>query len=66
MGSTSIDRVFHKAFSAQSQAEQAAAQPRVKTKQDEEEELRHLASKMDASDAIQRMLLATRDKDFFR
>ena len=41
-----------------------AAQPR--TAADEEAELRAAAAPMAVSDAIQRMLLAWRDRDYFR
>lgn len=70
MSSKLLDRAFNKALSAQQneqqEQEQEQAQPRVRTQQDEEAELRQLNARMDASDAIQRMLLAQKDKDYFR
>lgn len=60
-----LDRAFNKAFSVHNEAEQQA-QPRVKTTQDKDAELRELTTSMDISDAVSRMLLAQRDGDYFR
>ncbi len=43
-----------------------AARPRERTEADEEAELRAAATPMAVSDAIQRMLLAWKDRDYFR
>lgn len=43
-----------------------AARPRERTAADEEAELRELAAPMAAGDAIERMLLAWKDRDYFR
>ena len=43
-----------------------AARPRERTEADEEADLRAAAAPMAVSDAIQRMLLAWKDRDYFR
>lgn len=43
-----------------------AARPRERTAADEEAELRELEAPMAAGDAIERMLLAWKDRDYFR
>ena len=58
---TSCDRPQEAALKA---AE--AARPRERTEADEEAELRAAATPMAVSDAIQRMLLAWKDRDYFR
>ena len=63
-----MEKAFNKAFSEQQYTDRdtSSAQPRVKTQSDEDAELRDLRTKMDASDAVSRMLLAQRDGDYFR
>jgi hypothetical protein len=62
-----LERAFNKAMaghlSAQDEAERPAKRPKV---EDEDALLRKKDAPMQVADAIQRILLADKDKDYFR
>lgn len=61
-----LDRTFN-ALAAQADGGGAGTGvPRPRTQQDDEDELRRVGAPMDVQDAIARILLAFKDKDFFR
>mmetsp|Transcript_14202 Transcript_14202/g.42894 ORF Transcript_14202/g.42894 Transcript_14202/m.42894 type:complete len:285 (+) Transcript_14202:496-1350(+) len=68
MADRAFDRLFNEAQAKERAVEEAylAAQPKVRTAADDEEDLRHEAAPMTAADAIKRTLLAWKDKDYFR
>lgn len=61
-----LERTFN-ALAAQADAGSTGpSAPRQRTQLDEEDELRHTGAPMDVQNAIARILLAFKDKDFFR
>lgn len=70
MGEKALDRAFNRVLAKQRDAEEKSALHRPKSKEELEaeeiERLRASATPMAVSDAIKRMLLADKDKDFFR
>ena len=70
MGERLLDRAFNKALSQQRRADAKVEAERPLTdgerKVQEEEKVRQETAPMTGHDAIQRMLLAEKDKDYFR
>jgi hypothetical protein len=65
MGERLLNRFFNEALTADQKANQEAKGKQKKQK-DGDEQLRDDANPMQASDAIKRILLAKKDKDWFR
>ena len=70
MGEKALDRAFNRVLAKQRDAAEKMAVHRPKSKEEVEAEeaakLRTSGTPMAVSDAIQRMLLAEKDKDYFR
>lgn len=68
MADRAFDRMFNAAQAREAAAEEAyfAALPKKRSSADDEEDLRKAAAPMTAADAIARILLAWKDKDYFR
>ena len=65
MGERLLNRVFNTA-AAQEAHKQDGERPQEKAAANEEDQLRRSDTPMDAKDAIKRILLAQKDKDWFR
>ena len=68
MADRAFDRIFNEAAAREAAAEEAyfASVPKKRTAADDEEDLRKAAAPMTAADAIARILLAWKDKAYFR
>lgn len=68
MADRAFDRMFNDAQAREVAAEEAyfASLPKKRTAADDEDDLRKTAAPMTAADAMSRILLAWKDKDYFR
>lgn len=66
MGERLINRVFNQALTADQRAAQEQDAQRSKAKRTADDDVRDTCTPMQASDAIKRILLAKKDKDWFR
>lgn len=69
MDHRAFDKAFNEAQATQSKALDEMEKkmfPKKRTQEDEDEEIRNLATPMDIKNAEQRILLAYKDKDYFR
>ena len=61
-----LDRTFNRLAAQADPGSSGAGEERERTKQDVDDELRRAAAPMDVQNAIARIQLAFKDKDFFR